>query len=34
MDGEILPLIGENGEEYIIMTPSQLFKFLKKHIIK
>lgn len=34
IDGEILPLIDEKGKEHIIMTPSQLFKFLKKHIIK
>ncbi len=30
-DGELMPLVDEDGKEWIIKTPTQLYKFLKKY---
>ena len=30
-DGELIPLVDEDGKEWIIKTPTQLYKFLKKY---
>ena len=30
-DGDILPLIDEDGKKHIIKTPTQLYKFIKKY---
>ena len=30
-DGELMPLVDEDGKEWVIKTPTQLYKFLKKY---
>lgn len=30
-DGDILPLVDEDGKKHIIKTPTQLYKFIKKY---
>ena len=30
-DGELMPLVDEDEKEWIIKTPTQLYKFLKKY---
>ena len=30
-EGEIYPLMDEDGKKHIIKTPTQLYKFLKKY---
>ena len=30
-DGEVYPLMDEDGKKHIIKTPTQLFKFLKRY---
>ena len=30
-DGDVYPLIDEDGKEHIIKTPTQLYKFIKKY---
>lgn len=30
-DGEIYPLIDENGKKHVLKTPQQLYKFLKQY---
>jgi hypothetical protein len=29
-EGEVLPIVDDNGKEYFIKTPNQLYEFLKK----
>jgi hypothetical protein len=30
-DGDVYPLVDEEGKHHIIKTPTQLFKFIKKY---
>jgi len=30
-DGDILPLVDEDGKKHVIKTPTQLYKFIKKY---
>ena len=30
-DGEVYPLLDEQGKKHIIKTPTQLYKFLKRY---
>ena len=30
-DGNVLPLVDEDGKKHILKTPNQLYKFIKKY---
>jgi hypothetical protein len=30
-DGDVLPLIDEDGKKHVLKTPNQLYKFIKKY---